>query len=74
MTRGLVAEYLEVELLGFKPGDPEIEGAFLVVFQAMQELEVLTDDWRLQPIEGLTREAVVVRRSWAILEIRAGTY
>lgn len=55
VTRDLVADYLEREHLGFKPRDPEIEGAFFVVSQAMQEPEVLTDDW---PVAMMLQSAV----------------
>lgn len=48
VTRDVVADYLEHEYLGFKPRDPEIEGAFVVVSQAIQEPEVLTDDWAVR--------------------------
>jgi hypothetical protein len=55
VTRDLVAEYLELELLGFKPRDPEIDGAFVIVSQAMREPEVLTDDW---PVAMMLASAV----------------
>lgn len=48
VTRDLVAEYLEPEHLGFKPRDPELEGAFVYVTQATQEPSVLTADWSVR--------------------------
>jgi hypothetical protein len=48
VTRDLVAEYLEREHLGFKPRDPEVEGAFFYVSQAIQEPHALTSDWAVR--------------------------
>jgi hypothetical protein len=48
ITRGLVAEYLEHEHLGFRPRDPEAEAAFVYVSEAAKEPSVLTSEWSVK--------------------------
>ena len=48
VTKDLLAEYLETEHLGFKPEDPEVDGAWIYVGQHLQDESVVTPEFAIQ--------------------------
>jgi hypothetical protein len=68
VTRDLVADYLEQVHLGFKPRDPEVEGAFIYVDQAMQAPESLTPEFAIEMMLASIGELVprLVALNWTI--------
>jgi len=76
-TPGLVAEYLETQHLGFRPADGEVDGAYILVREAVtNEPRTLTEEFA---VEMMLRSAIELSRrvlalNWTLELARQGEF
>lgn len=76
VTRELVREYLRTEHLGHEPEDGEVEGAFVFVWQHLQEPDIVTRDWAIEMMLESAAELVgrVLALHWTVEVDRRGRF
>jgi uncharacterized protein DUF4238 len=68
VTKELLAEYLETEHLGFKPDDREVDGAWVYVWQHLQDEDIVTPGFAMQMMFDVAaiKTPIIAAMSWTV--------
>ena len=68
VTKDLLAEYLETQHLGFKPDEREVEGAWIYVYQHLQEEDIITPQFAMQMMFEVAqiKTPIIAAMNWTV--------
>jgi hypothetical protein len=68
LTKELLAEYLEVEHLGFKPSEREVDGAWVYVSQHLQDETIVTPEFAIEMMIQVAalKTSMIAAMNWTV--------